>query len=372
MKSPTPVKTEERSRSHGERMEQQAYLTRLGGGAALPLTLVAQRAGAATADAGRIHHAQAPISLSAPLVGAQGLPGWAAQRAIRLKDKVATREAACFPGQSFCNRSIALYRGRGGGLLLQLGSKLGCAHRSRAELMAQLQTEVPHPLVDDLPCLLTPGCMTTPTIRVLLHVFIRQGSFEGATMQVECYDISRGEGALGKMRQEEFIDNPGAGDTDSTLGCPGRMSRDDNAAPLACFAQELVWTVVERAADSTFRMRQVLVRRQVQAGLDFRSIQYSIVFAACDIREPCQIGDDRPGSILPIQAQDGMFFGKAVCLDVASDHCYCAAQFLSILAVAGVAKAGQPLMCVRVEHRGACADDLPTLAAGVARRTQGA
>src|SRR5258708_1731962 len=99
MKSPTPVTPEERSRSYGERMEQQAYLTRLGGGAALPLTLVAQRAGAATADAGRIHHAQAPISLSAPLVGAQGLPSRTAQRAIWLESKVSTREAALFPGQ---------------------------------------------------------------------------------------------------------------------------------------------------------------------------------------------------------------------------------------------------------------------------------
>ena len=149
--------------------------------------------------------------------------------------------------------------------------------------MAQLQAEIPHPLADDLPCLLTPGCMTTPTIRVLLHVFIRQGSFEGATMQVECHDISRGESALGKIRQEEFIDNPGAGDTDSTLGCPGRMGRDDDADPLACFVQELFRTVVEGAADSTLRMRQVLVRRQVQAGLDFRSIQQPIVFATRDI-----------------------------------------------------------------------------------------
>jgi hypothetical protein len=33
--------------------------------------------------------------------------------------------------------------------------------------MAQLQTEVPHPLRDDLPALLTPGGLTTPAIRVL-------------------------------------------------------------------------------------------------------------------------------------------------------------------------------------------------------------
>jgi hypothetical protein len=48
--------------------EPHAHLTRLFGGAALPLTLLPQRAGAATAHAGRIDHAQAPIGLSAPLV----------------------------------------------------------------------------------------------------------------------------------------------------------------------------------------------------------------------------------------------------------------------------------------------------------------
>ena len=60
------------------------------------------------------------------------------------------------------------------------------------------------------------------------------------------------------IHQEEFIDDAGVGDTDSTPGCPGLMGRDDDADPLACFAQDLFRTVVERAADPTFRMRQVL------------------------------------------------------------------------------------------------------------------
>jgi hypothetical protein len=114
MKSPTPVTPEKRSRSHSERTEQQTDLKRLGSGAALPLTLVAQRAGAATANAGRIDHAQAPIGLSAPLMGTQGLPSRATQYAIRLGNKVATRKATSFPGQGFCNWSIVLDRGWGG------------------------------------------------------------------------------------------------------------------------------------------------------------------------------------------------------------------------------------------------------------------
>jgi hypothetical protein len=55
------------------------HLTRLIGGAALPLTLFPQGAGATTADAGRIDHAQTSIDLSSPLVDAQGLPSRATQ-----------------------------------------------------------------------------------------------------------------------------------------------------------------------------------------------------------------------------------------------------------------------------------------------------
>ncbi len=133
-------------------MEQQADLTWLRSRAALPLTLLPQWAGAAAANAGCIHHAQTPIGFSALLVDTQGLPGRTTQRAIWLRGKVATREAASFPGQGLYGRSIALCRGRGRGSLLQRRSKFGRAHRDRLKLMAQLQTHVPYPLADDLPC----------------------------------------------------------------------------------------------------------------------------------------------------------------------------------------------------------------------------
>ena len=76
-------------------------------GAALPLTLLPQRAGAATADAGRIDHAQAPIGFSASLVRHERLAGGTTERAIGLEGKVLTREAALFPGQAHLGGSIA-------------------------------------------------------------------------------------------------------------------------------------------------------------------------------------------------------------------------------------------------------------------------
>src|SRR5437667_305763 len=82
MERTIPVTPEQSSRPNDEGMQQHAHLAWLRGGSALPLTLLAQRTGAATADAGCIDHTQAPIGFSAPLVDAQGLPGRAAERAI--------------------------------------------------------------------------------------------------------------------------------------------------------------------------------------------------------------------------------------------------------------------------------------------------
>jgi hypothetical protein len=85
---PPPVTPEKRLRTDDKRMQQDAHLARLFGSAAIPLTLVAQGTGTATADAGCIHHAQAPIGFSTLLVGTKLLACWTAKRAIRLEGKV--------------------------------------------------------------------------------------------------------------------------------------------------------------------------------------------------------------------------------------------------------------------------------------------
>ena len=86
----TPVPPEQRFRPDDEWMQQHAHLARLGGGAALPLALLPQRTGTATADTSCIHHAQAPIGLSTPFVGNERLVGRTAQRAIRWEGKILT------------------------------------------------------------------------------------------------------------------------------------------------------------------------------------------------------------------------------------------------------------------------------------------
>jgi hypothetical protein len=68
MNPPTPVFPEDGLSTDHERMQQHTDLARLLGGAALPLALLAQRARTTTADAGRIHHAQAAIDFSTLLL----------------------------------------------------------------------------------------------------------------------------------------------------------------------------------------------------------------------------------------------------------------------------------------------------------------
>jgi hypothetical protein len=149
MKPPAPVLPEKRSRSDDEGMRAaRSRGLRLSGGAALPLTLLAQGASAATADAGRIDHAQAPVGFSAPLLRHKRLPCRTAQRSIWLEGKVSPREAASFPGQGHGCRPIPLWgRRRVGSFLLRrqvCRSKLSRTYRIRMQLMAQFQAEVPH------------------------------------------------------------------------------------------------------------------------------------------------------------------------------------------------------------------------------------
>ncbi len=147
--------------------------------------------------------------------------------------------------------------------------------------------------------------MAAPAIGLLLDVFVLQGCFKGAAVQVEGYHIGGSEGALGQFGPEEFIDHSVADEPDPTLLLLlwNWVGSHNDANKRSALVQALVWTVVERAADSTFRAAQVLIGRQVQASLNVGAIEDDVVFATGDIGEVAQIGDDRPGAILAIQAK---------------------------------------------------------------------
>ena len=62
--------------------------------------------------------------------------------------------------------------------------------------MPQLQAQVPDPLTDDLPCLLPPGGVRAPAIRVDFLILIGKRRFKGAAMQIQFDDIAGGEPRL--------------------------------------------------------------------------------------------------------------------------------------------------------------------------------
>lgn len=95
--SAAPVAPEQRCGTHPQRMQEYTDLARLGRGVALPLTLFAQWARAAVANAGGIDHAQTAIGLSAPLLDPKRLSCGTAQRPIGLERKVGSGEAPRFP-----------------------------------------------------------------------------------------------------------------------------------------------------------------------------------------------------------------------------------------------------------------------------------
>ncbi len=172
MLSSTPVTPAERGWTNCKRVQQDADLARLCGGAAIPLTLLTERTGAATKDASSVHHTQAAVGFSALLMRDQLLVCWALKRSIGLEGKILAREATGLPcGTHFWGgiargRSCIRWRGE------ECWRKLGRANWIRMKLMPQFEPQLPGPLGDQLPALLSPGRMAAPSVWVLLSIFV--------------------------------------------------------------------------------------------------------------------------------------------------------------------------------------------------------
>ncbi len=93
-------------------MEEHADLARLCGGGAISLASLAEWTGAATADTGRVHDAQAAIGFSTPLMGKKRLPCWTPERPIGLEGKISSGETTCFEGGGSGRWTVS--RGRSG------------------------------------------------------------------------------------------------------------------------------------------------------------------------------------------------------------------------------------------------------------------
>jgi hypothetical protein len=106
MLPPAPILPEDGEGPDDQWMQEHTHLTRLRGGAAIPLTRLSQGTGTATADTGGIDHAQAAIGFPALLVCRKSLTCWTTQRPIRLEGKILPREAA----RASCAERLLLVR----------------------------------------------------------------------------------------------------------------------------------------------------------------------------------------------------------------------------------------------------------------------
>src|SRR2546421_2807443 len=177
--------------------------------------------------------------------------------------------------------------------------------------MAQFQPQVPDPLIDDLPAFLTPGGMTTPTIRVLLGVFIGERIFKCAAMQIERHHIGSGESSLRQRRQKQFVDDSITFDAHSMLSRSCWMGRHHDATALPVRTHCHLRTVIEGAHQSTFRTAELLIWRKGEPKLDLGVREQLIVFAAHDKWESSQVREGGSGAILPVESQE-----RALCWDL--------------------------------------------------------
>jgi hypothetical protein len=94
--------------------------------------------------------------------------------------------------------------------------------------MPQFETEVPDPLREDLPKLLTPGGMRAPAIRILLLIFITEYALERSPVQIESHDIGRRERSLRQGCVEQLVDHRSTCGTDLRRELGRRMGGDDD------------------------------------------------------------------------------------------------------------------------------------------------
>jgi hypothetical protein len=232
------------------------------------------------------------------------------------------------------------------------------------EAMAQLQTDVPHPLGENLPAFLSRRSLRDPAIRILLLVFIAEHGLEGSSMQVESNHIGRGESDLRQSCEEEFIDHPISCHPNWSGGLSRRMGSNDDSHPKRCPSQGDIGTVEESTAGSRFRMGGHFIRRLSQAILDGRQIEQTIVFATSEKAETisCQIDDHRKISILPIQSEDDPRKRKVLLGSIVGDDADDTEQISPIISVACACECREPLVRMRKQKRGPSPNDLTSFA----------
>ena len=180
-------------------------------------------------------------------------------------------------------------------------SKLSRADWVRMKLVPQFESQVPDPLGDQLPALLSPGGVAAPTVWIDLLVFIRERRFKGAAMQIQLDDIAGGECLLRQGGKKELVDDACPRDAHWALLFTCRMRGHHDAAEDSLRPDRHVWAIVEAASNLAFGTLLELIGGQVQTRLKQRMIEHTVFFATGHKGEASEIGEHGPGAILSIK-----------------------------------------------------------------------
>src|SRR6266568_7778459 len=145
-----------------------------------------------------------------------------------------------------------------------------------------------------------------------------------------------------QVGEEEFVDDARTRDPNGTLLFARRMRCHNHAAAHALGPSRYLRAVVEAAYHLTFWTLLDLIRGEVQTRLDERMIEYRVLFAAGHIGEAGQVGENSPGAILSVEAEQGARLWELMRREVATNGREALTQFLSITTVASVAKRAEP------------------------------
>src|SRR5437588_8848441 len=121
--------------------------------------------------------------------------------------------------------------------------------------MTQFEAQIPHPLREDLPKLLSIGCVGAPTVCVLFFVFIGKDRLKTAPVQVQIKHIGGRKGSWRQTGKEEFIHDSIARGANASRGRCCRMSSNDDAYARSCARYDHIQTVEEGTGRPSFRMR---------------------------------------------------------------------------------------------------------------------
>jgi hypothetical protein len=161
-------------------------------------------------------------------------------------------------------------------------------------------------------------------------------------MQVQFDDITSGERLLRQGGKKEFVDDSCACDAYRALLFPGGMRGHNHTREPAIGSHWDLWAVVERANHLAFGTLLSLIGRQVQTRLNERMIEHPVFFATGHKGKACQVGEYRPGTILPIKPQKRTFLWELVCGQILTNGYETLSQFLPISAIPSVPETAEP------------------------------